>query len=271
MAVNGISRARMSSMQLFLRCFCALLCGSAIAGAATEPAVPILLYHRVGPVRADSMTVTTVHFKQQLDLLRTNGFCVIPLERFLAWRLGSGPAPAPKSVVVTFDDGHASVYHEARSLLAVNGIPVTLFIYPSCISHASYAMTWDQLSELAATPSFKIESHTFWHPNFKQESKKLDRDQYEAFVDDQLRKSKAVLEEKLGRPVTLLAWPFGIYDTYLMSRASAAGYTAAFSIECRAATGADPMMALPRCIVSDEDVGPRFLRFIENAMALGRN
>ena len=260
-----------ASVHIFPCCFGAVLLGSVLAGAAAQPAVPILLYHRIGPIRADSMTVTTVHFKEQLDLLRSNGYSAIPLERFVAWRLRSGPAPAPKSVVVTFDDGHASVYSEARPILAVNSIPATLFIYPSCISRASYAMTWDQLSEFAATPSFDIESHTFWHPNFKQESKRLNPTAYGAFVDNQLRNSKTVLEEKLNHRISLLAWPYGIYDTYLVSRASAAGYTAAFSMECRAATVLDPMMALPRCLVSDEDVGPRFLRFIENAIARGRN
>jgi hypothetical protein len=56
--------------------------------------------------------------------------------------------------------------------VAENRFPVTLFVYPSCISRASYAMTWKQLKELAATPFFSVQSHTFWHPNFKQESKR---------------------------------------------------------------------------------------------------
>ena len=41
-------------------------------------------------------------------------------------------------------------------------------------------------------------------------------------------KSKAVLEQKLGGKVDLLAWPFGIYDPELMAWAQAAGYVAAF-------------------------------------------
>jgi hypothetical protein len=55
---------------------------------AAEPAVPILVYHRVSPVRTDSMTVTTGHFREQIDLLWRNHFSVIPLERFIGWRLG---------------------------------------------------------------------------------------------------------------------------------------------------------------------------------------
>jgi hypothetical protein len=169
------------------------------------------------------------------------------------------------------DDGHISVYREARLLIEKNRLPVTLFIYPSCISRASYAMTWSELSELAGSPYFTIESHTFRHPNFKQGSKKLDKTAYSAFVDMQLRRSRITLEERLQQPVHLLAWPFGIYDSYLMDRASAAGYQAGFSIECRAATKSDPMLALPRCLVSDGDVGQRFVQFVDSAIRRARN
>jgi peptidoglycan/xylan/chitin deacetylase (PgdA/CDA1 family) len=185
--------------------------------------------------------------------------------------VGKGTPPPPRSVVLTFDDGHISVYREARLILTTNRIPVTLFIYPSCISRASYAMTWEELSELAGTPYFRIESHTFWHPNFKQESKKLDQAAYTTLVDTQLRHSKALLEERFKRPVEFLAWPFGVYDQYLMNRASAAGYRAAFTIECRAATMSDPIMALPRCLVSDQDIGPCFLRFLDSAIRTAKN
>ncbi|HEY3453862.1 MAG TPA: polysaccharide deacetylase family protein [Bryobacteraceae bacterium] len=254
------------------------LAGAALAIAmqfsplsAAEAAVPILVYHRFGPMRSDTMTVTTAHFKEQMDLLCKNHFSVIPLASFVGWRLGRGSAPPPRSVVVTFDDGHVSVYREARSIVIKSQIPVTLFIYLSCISHASYAMTWEQVLELAATPYFTVQSHTFWHPNFKQDSKKLDRVAYAASVDMQLRRSKAVLEEKFKRPVHFLAWPFGIYDPYLVDRASAAGYQAGFTIECRAATRSDPLLTLPRCLVSDNDVGPRFLELLDSAIRRARD
>ncbi|HEY7303797.1 MAG TPA: polysaccharide deacetylase family protein [Bryobacteraceae bacterium] len=238
---------------------------------AAEPAVPILVYHRFGPVHTDSMTITTGHFKEQIDLLCRNHYSVIPLEKVVAWRLGKGTPPPPRSVVLTFDDGHISVYSEAFRIVTANRIPVTLFIYPSCISRASYAMTWEELSELAATPYFRIESHTFWHPNFKQEAKKLDQSAYTTLVDTQLRHSKAVLEERFRRPVEFLAWPFGVYDRYLMNRAGVAGYQAAFTIECHAATMSDPIMALPRCLVSDQDIGPRFLRLLDSAIRTAKN
>ena len=126
-------------------------------------------------------------------------------------------------------------------------------------------MTWGQVRELAASGLFGVQSHTFWHPNFKHEAKRLNERDYKIFVDNQLGRSKAVLENEVQGRITMLAWPFGIHDSFLEDRAAAVGYEAGFSIECRAAASSDSLMSLPRCLVSDEYVGPRFLSFIKGA------
>ena len=139
---------------------------------ASTVKVPILLYHRFGPVAADGMTTTTPVFQSHLEYLRANGYKVIPLRQLVDYYLHKGPPPPPKSVVITVDDGHKTVYTDMLPLVRKYRIPVTLFIYPSAISNASYAMTWDQLRELQKTGLFDMQGHTYWHPNFKQERKK---------------------------------------------------------------------------------------------------
>lgn len=215
--------------------------------------VPILIYHRFGPVVADSMTVTTPVFESQLKYLKENGYTVIPLRQLVDYYLGKGPPPPPGSVVITADDGHKTVYTDMLPLIKRYGIPVTLFIYPSAISNASYAMTWDQLRELKKSGLFDIQSHSYWHPNFRTDRKRLSHAEYEKAVDMQLKKSKEKLENKLGGNVDMLAWPFGIYDDELISRARAAGYIAAFTIERRHAMSAENIMTLPRYILTDRD------------------
>ncbi len=86
-------------------------------------------------------------------------------------------------------------------------------------------MTWEQIKELMQTGLFDIQSHTYWHPNFKQEKKRRSAAAYDKFVHDQLVDSKKTLEDKLGIKVTLLAWPFGIYNDYLEKQAAAADMT----------------------------------------------
>ncbi len=81
---------------------------------------------------------------------------------------------------------------------------------------------------------------------------------YAKFVDTQLIKSRQVLERRLGGDVTMLSWPFGIYDDELISAATKSGYVAAFTIERHKVSRGDHLMALPRFIVTNSDVGKRF-------------
>jgi peptidoglycan/xylan/chitin deacetylase (PgdA/CDA1 family) len=223
---------------------------------------PILLYHRFGPTVADSMTVTTSVFEAHLKYLRDNGYTVIPLRQLVNYYLGKGAALPPKSVVIVADDGHKTVYSDMLPLVKRYQIPVTLFLYPSCISNASYAMTWDQIRELKKTGLFDMQAHTYWHPNFKREKKKLSPAEYEKFVDMQLKKSKSRLEKELDAKMDMLAWPFGIYDDHLISRASEAGYVAAFTLERHPAGRADNVMKLPRYLMVNADRDKEFGKIV---------
>jgi len=225
--------------------------------------VPILLYHRMGPTVADGMTVTTAVFESQMKFLHDNGYKVIPLRRLVDYYRGKAPAPGPKSVVIVEDDAHKSVYSDMLPVIRKYRYPVTIFCYPSAISNAKYAMTWDQLRELKKTGLFDIQSHTYWHPNFKKERKKLTPLALDEFVTSQLRKSKSKLEKELGGTVDMLAWPFGIYDDYLLKKGVETGYVASFSIERRHATPQDNIMKLPRYLLVNADSGKAFSQLLE--------
>ncbi len=235
---------------------------AAVPSSHAADRVPILVYHRFGPTVPDSMTVTTDTFAWQLHYLRDHGYTVVPLHGMVDYLRGTGPAPPPKSVVITADDGHTSVYSDMLPIVRQSGIHVTLFIYPSAVSNAAYALTWSQLAELAHTGLFDIQSHTYWHPNFHNEKKRLTPQQYTSFVDMQLVRSRQVLESRLGIHVDLLAWPFGIYDEDLMGRARAAGYVAAFTIEDHPVTRVDQLLALPRHLMTNRDGGAVFARLV---------
>ena len=227
--------------------------------------VPILLYHRFGPTVTDSMTITTTVFESHLKYLRDNGYNVIPLRAVVDWLLGKGPAPPARSVVITDDDAHRSVYTGMFPLVMRYHVPVTLFVYPSAISNASYAMTWEQLRQVKQTGLFDIQSHTFWHPNFKVEKRRLVPAEYENFVDAQLRKPIAIFKDRLGVSADMLAWPFGIYSPELMQHAAQAGYIAAFTIEQGRANRSYNIMALPRYLLSNSDRGAVFARIVQGS------
>ncbi len=247
---------------MFMRFILALLVLTILApnsyAAQPEVNVPILLYHRFGATVADGMTIKTSVFEEHLKYLKENGYKVIPLRQLVNWYQKKGPAPAPKSVVIVEDDAHKTVYSDMYPLAKKYNVPVTIFIYPSAVSNAKYAMTWDQLRELKKSGLFDFQSHTYWHPNFKRERKKLKPADFDKLVSSQFLKAKDKIAKELGVTVDLLAWPFGIYDDDLLRRAAAAGYTGTFTIERRHATAAESVMKLPRYLLINADQGKNF-------------
>ncbi len=244
------------------------VCAAGTDGA--DAAVPILVYHRFGKVVADAMTVKTTVLAAHLEYLHTHGYTVIPLRDLVEYLMGEAPPPPARSVVITADDGHKSVYTDMFPLITRYHVPVTLFIYPSAISNAKYAMTWRQLGEMRASGLVDIQSHTLWHPNFRHEKKRLSPDAYEKFVRTQMARSKEVLEQRLGGRVDMLAWPFGIFDQELMKMATQAGYVAGFTLVRRNAGRAENLMALPRFLMTEQMQGRAFERLVDSSSGQGR-
>jgi len=227
--------------------------------------IPILCYHNFNPTTPGSMNMTPQKLEAQLKWIKENGFTVIPLKEAVEYLQGKRASLPAKSVVITADDGWQSVYTYMVPLVKKYNFPVTLFIYPQTISQGKHAMTWDELKELQQTGLFDIQGHTYWHPNFKHEKKRLSPSEYEKFVQVQLADSKKILEDKLGIKITLLAWPFGIYDDYLEQQAKKAGYEMAFSIDARDANRSYRPMAQPRFMIIDALSMKTFMGIVNSA------
>lgn len=233
-------------LKLFMLTIC-LISPWSIAFAA--PRVVILAYHNFDPVKKGSMTISTAKFEEQIRWLHDHDYTVIPLQELVDYLHGKTASIPDKAVVITADDGRDTVYKYMWPIVRKYNIPVTLFIYPSSISNASYAMTWDQLRELQATGLFDIQGHTLWHPNFKQERKRLSEQAYTKFVQEQLINSKKILDKKLGINVSLIAWPHGIFDSFLEEQAKKAGYEMAFSIEAKPIDKSRANITQPRYMI----------------------
>lgn len=245
---------RDTAMRYFIRLMiCIVFLGYSICAGmafADEPApVAILTYHNFNPTVPGSMNLTPEKLEMQIKWLQENNYTVIPLKDLVSYLQGKNIKLPDRAVVITADDGWESVYKYMYPLVKKYQIPVTLFIYPETISHGIHAMTWAQLKELQKTGLFDIQCHTYGHPNFKQEKKHLSSETYEKFVHKELFDSKKIIEDKLGTQVTLLAWPFGIYDNYLEQQAANAGYAMAFSIDGRHTGRFEKAMSQPRYMI----------------------
>ncbi len=227
-------------------------------------AVPVLVYHRFNPQEAGPTTVKTSTLKSQLAWLAEHGYKIVPLAEVIQF-VRDGRPPEPGAVAITVDDGHRSVFTEMFPVIRQQRIPVTLFIYPSAISRASYALTWDELREMQRSGLVDVQSHTYWHPNFHREKTRRSPADYQAFVAFQLNHSRAVLEQQLGVQVNLLAWPFGIVDPELEQAAAHAGYIAAFAYTGGLVRTRANRFAIPRIAVSDRDRGEALSRLLHPA------
>lgn len=231
--------------------------GAVTAASPVGRQVSILAYHRFGPVVADSMTVRTPTLRWQLRYLKDHGYTLLSLRQYVEHRQRR-TAPPDRSVVITVDDAHESVFTDMAPLVREFGVPVTLFLYPSAVSNASYAMTWEQVARLQGTGLFDVQSHTYWHPNFKVERRRLTAPQFREFVAWQLEQPRKVIATKLGAAVDLLSWPFGLYDDDLLAMAASRGYIAGVTLDPRLANENDRLLSLPRFLVTDRCTGRAF-------------
>jgi len=234
-----------------LACLCGLAWGAGDAAQNAEPRVAILVYHRFSETADDSMTVRMRTFESQLRVLHDRGYRIVPLREVVDWLRDPDVTLPPKPVVITVDDGHRSVFEKLLPIVLRERFPVTLFIYPSAISNASYALTWEQLRTLKQTGLIDIQSHTYWHPNFKVERRQRTPADFQQFVRTQLEHSRRRLEAQTGAPVDMLAWPFGIYDDELIALAADEHYVAAFTLDARKADRHSRLLALPRFLMID--------------------
>ena len=247
--------------------FLLLVLSSAIASMGQG--IPILVYHRFDPAKAGPTTVRTYVFESQLAWLSDHHYRVLPLHAAID-ELRSPSEARESAVVLTVDDGHRSVYTEMFPLIVKHHVPVTLFLYPSAISNASYALTWDEIKKMQASGLVDVQSHTYWHPTFRRDRARLSPADYAALVKLQLGRSRQVLESRLGITVDELAWPYGIYDRDLEEAAQHAGYATAFAFDGGLASpGCDPY-AIPRIPVSDTDTGERFSQLLAHPQPKGR-
>ena len=213
-----------------------------------SPQIPILGYHRIGPHRPDHVpTVTAEAFERQLDLLTKCRFRVLSLDGVLD-RLDRGEPAPRRSVVITFDDGYAETHTLAWPLLRKHGFPATVFVTPEEVGLPGFA-TWEQIMDMSRD-AMTIGSHTMHHSYLP--------DVREAQLPEEVIRSKAVIEERVGRRVDYLSYPIGGYTPKAQAAAREAGYRAAVTTN-RGVSRAVDRFALRRVKMTDRDANPLYL------------
>jgi peptidoglycan/xylan/chitin deacetylase (PgdA/CDA1 family) len=177
--------------------------------------IPILCYHRVGTSPA-RMIVTRDAFAAQLDYLASNGYTVIPLSQVYDFLQGTGRLPR-KAVVITFDDGSASVYQYAYPLLKKHGFPATVFLYTDVIGGRE-SLSWQQIREMQQSGLVDFQSHSKTHANLTVRLDNESEPQYRARLDAEIRGARDLIQRNTQSSVTHYAFPYGDANEIVLER-----------------------------------------------------
>ena len=175
----------------------------------------ILNYHRLLDSDHENASAESdffVHkknFIEQLNLIEQLEISIVSLQNGL-----KNNDQSKLSVVLTFDDGHASDYEVAYPILKERNIAATFFPVISTIGSQG-RLTWNQILELSQN-QFEIGSHTFSHADLCNSTPEE--------IQFELEESKKVIEEKIGQTIVSLALPFGKYSSEVERIVEGIGY-----------------------------------------------
>lgn len=183
----------------------------------------ILTYHRVHDGAEDpEMSVTPEHFRQHMDFL-SQRYKVVSLGEILH------PSVADRNedlVAITFDDGFVDNFEQAYPVLKEQGFPAIIFLIADRIAARDPAMlTLDQIGSMTKN-SISFGSHTCSHPVLAHVPPSV--------AEEEIRRSKEILEKMLGVPVEYFAYPKGKKEQVgplAKDIVKASGYKAAVTME----------------------------------------
>jgi peptidoglycan/xylan/chitin deacetylase (PgdA/CDA1 family) len=216
--------------------------------------LPVLTFHALAGT-ASPVAFAPETFRAMVRRLARAGWRTVPAARAVAFARGETALP-DRSLVITFDDGYASVLEHAAPALRDAGFGAVLFLATDLLDRPTIfpgerscpgepALTWAQARELASA-GFEIGSHARTHRDLRTLG---DRD-----LEDELVGSRRLLEDRLSVPVPLHAYPFGGHDGRVAA-ACARAYDGAFTTRLDYVESGDPAWTLPR-------LDAHYLRFL---------
>jgi hypothetical protein len=151
----------------------------------------ILLYHRTGAGNREIDLAAGV-FERQMKILSMAANAVT-----LDAALTHG------GVVVTVDDGYRDFYDHALPALVAHRVPTLIYVATEHIgTNGSESLSWRHLQEAAGTGLVAVGAHTHSHADLSQADRR--------FAEDEMRRSKGLIEEHLGIGCRHFAYPWGV-------------------------------------------------------------
>lgn len=195
----------------------------------------VLMYHSVGGTVPDDVHglygIAPSLFEGHMRwLAATRASQIASLQDGI--RTGSG-------IAMTFDDGYRDNLRVAAPLLAELAVPFTVFVTPAFVESGDPRyLSRTEISELAAMPGASIGAHGLTHLRLG--------DCDDATLANELTRSRAWLEDLIGRPVVTMSYPHGSTNTRVAAAARRAGYDIAACSRFGAFSSGDDPLLVPR-------------------------
>ncbi len=207
--------------------------------------VPVIMYHHIlkDESKSNDYIITPKQFEEDLNFLKKNGYTTVLVRDIINYVEGKGELPE-KPVILSFDDGHESIYRYIYPLIKKNNHKIIISVVGKYSeefskteeSHINYSyLKWKQIKEMNESSLVEIGSHTYdCHSADKRKGiKKLKNEsleEYEEFLENDLAKLNNLLSEINITPVTF-TYPFGYTDKNSIKIIKRMGFKASLGCE----------------------------------------
>jgi len=236
---------------------------------------------------ADQYAMSAENLAMHFAWLRDGGYNVVSLDQVLAATAGRRSLP-PKAVLLTFDDGLASVYTTVYPLLKLFEYPALVSVVTSWVetevevvyeNHRLSSrdfLTWAQMREMQKSGLVEIISHTHdmhqgitGNPQGNQQPMAVTRlydDDYETpneymeRVENDIATSASLITKNTGKAPRAIVWPYGQYNSDLRNMAAIHGMDVSFSLD--SVNSLDGFDVLGRELMVANPGIPRFVKLL---------
>ncbi len=187
---------------------------------AGQIVAPILLYHHVeGQEFNNRYTVSIPDFRVQMEALSEMGYTTITLSLFLDALLDGAELPE-KPILISFDDGHRSVYENAFPIMKEFNFTGVFYIVANRLGGVENFVDVKELNEMMDA-GWDVGSHGFSH---------IDLTLAHDSVAKEIGESKSRLSNALSAQIQTFAYPFGTIDPFLAQKVNDYGYRAGMGL-----------------------------------------
>lgn len=267
-------------------CLLLVFCVGAGSRSSERGAAVILMYHQVNDDIESPTVVGSQLLEDHIKAVLEAGLSIMSLSELSHWL--DDPEASAFGVVLTFDDGYDSFYHEVFPLISRYGVPANCFLIVSSSEEPSDPeagptavpghLSRQQIREMSGTELVELGSHSYdghkyvdtrggRRPCLVEPLVDEDHAGFLERVKTDLYTSRQVLSSMTGTECLYFSYPYGWVTGALRDQVSQCGFDLALTTKPGAVVPGTDRYMLPRVTVRPEMTGADLVEVIRTEMA----